>query len=95
MRYGKSGGFIAVRIGVEENVAVLRVQDGGPGVPVAERERVFDRFYRILGSDAEGSGLGLSIVREIASRHGGTVVLLDAPTGPGLLVEVRLPECSA
>ena len=95
MRYGKSGGLIAVGIGVEGNVAVLSVQDDGPGVPVAERERVFDRFYRILGSDAEGSGLGLSIVREIASRHDGTVVLLDAPTGRGLLVEVRLPERSA
>ena len=58
---------------------------------MAERERVFDRFYRILGDDTEGSGLGLSIVREIAGRYDGTVALLDSSAGRGLLVEVRLP----
>ncbi|HEV2678391.1 MAG TPA: sensor histidine kinase N-terminal domain-containing protein [Aliidongia sp.] len=92
MSYGQDGGAIAVSICRREKLAVLRVQDDGPGVPVAERERVFDRFYRILGTDTEGSGLGLSIVREIADRHGGTVVLLDSPSGGGLLVEVTLPE---
>lgn len=92
MCYGRDGGMIAVGICLEGDVAVLRVQDDGPGVPVAERERVFDRFYRVLGTDTDGSGLGLSIVREITDRHGGTVALLDTPSGQGLLVEVRLPD---
>jgi two-component system OmpR family sensor kinase len=50
-----------------------RVSDSGPGIPADERERVFDRFYRGVGSDAPGSGLGLAIVRSIAERHGASV----------------------
>lgn len=92
MRYVPFGGQVAVDVGGDRGTAILRVQDDGPGVPVAERERVFDRFYRILGTDTEGSGLGLSIVREIANRSGGAVALLDSPAGEGLLVEVRLPR---
>jgi two-component system sensor histidine kinase TctE len=95
MRYVPFGGQVAVAIGLDQGTAVLHVQDDGPGVPHVERERVFDRFYRILGTDTEGSGLGLSIVREIASRYGGAVALLDSPTGQGLLVEVKLPELAA
>jgi signal transduction histidine kinase len=71
----------------------IEVVDDGPGIPAADRERVFHRFTRLddaRARDAGGSGLGLAIVRELVRRHGGTVTLGDA--GPGLRVEVRLPK---
>ncbi|MCW5223271.1 sensor histidine kinase [Verminephrobacter aporrectodeae subsp. tuberculatae] len=71
---------------------LLQVEDSGPGVPEAERELVFQPFYRALGNDADGSGLGLSIVREIARRHGAGVALEDARPGrhpPGTRLSVR------
>jgi signal transduction histidine kinase len=75
--------------------AVVTVVDDGPGVPEADRERVFDRFTRLddaRARDAGGAGLGLSIVRELVRRHGGAVTLADA--NPGLRVDVRLPLTS-
>ncbi len=71
----------------------ITVCDDGPGIPAADRERVFDRFTRLddgRARDAGGAGLGLAIVRELVRRHGGTVTLGDA--GPGLRVDVRLPK---
>jgi two-component system OmpR family sensor kinase/two-component system sensor histidine kinase QseC len=68
----------------------LRVDDSGPGIPPAERERVFARFHRREGSAEGGSGLGLAIVRAVAARHGASVTLGDAPLG-GLRVEVAFP----
>jgi two-component system sensor histidine kinase TctE len=75
---------------------LLEVEDSGPGVPEAERERIFERFYRVLGSGREGSGLGLAIVREIARRHGASVEVDGARafaggTGPGACFRVRFP----
>jgi signal transduction histidine kinase len=74
---------------------LVTVADDGPGIPAADRERVFDRFTRLddaRARDDGGSGLGLAIVRELVRRHGGRVRLLDVPSGgPGLLVEVDLP----
>ena len=70
----------------------ITVTDDGPGIPEADRERVFDRFTRLddgRARDAGGSGLGLAIVRELTRRHGGTVTLGDA--GPGLRVDIDLP----
>ena len=64
-----------------KNELVLQVEDSGPGIPVAERERIFEPFYRILGTEADGSGLGLPIVLEIAHQHGATVTLHE--THPG------------
>jgi two-component system sensor histidine kinase TctE len=71
---------------------VLQVEDSGPGVPEAERELVFQPFYRALGTEADGSGLGLPIVLEIAQQHGGSVSLEDARPGqrpPGARFAVR------
>jgi signal transduction histidine kinase len=71
---------------------LVTVTDDGPGIPLADRERVFDRFTRLddaRARDAGGSGLGLAIVRELTRRHGGTVVLKDAV--PGVRAELRLP----
>ena len=72
----------------------LGVADAGPGIPKAERERVFERFQRVSGDPTRGSGLGLPIVRAVAERHRGSVVLEDAGTGTacrGLVVRVSLP----
>jgi signal transduction histidine kinase len=73
---------------------MISVSDDGPGIPAADRERVFDRFTRLddaRARDAGGSGLGLAIVRELVRRHGGTVVLRGTSPPPGLRVDVRLP----
>lgn len=67
----------------------VRVEDSGPGIPEAERERVFDRFYRAPGADVPGSGLGLAIVRAIAQRHGARVEIGRSETLGGLRVDVR------
>jgi two-component system OmpR family sensor kinase/two-component system sensor histidine kinase QseC len=91
VRYGGRGGRVQVQVGGDEAAVVVRVDDSGPGIPVAERSRVFDRFYRRAGSETTGSGLGLAIVRAIAERHGAEVRLDDSPLG-GLRVELRLPR---
>ncbi|HMT65748.1 MAG TPA: sensor histidine kinase N-terminal domain-containing protein [Ottowia sp.] len=70
----------------------LEVEDNGPGVPPAERELVFQPFYRALGTNVDGTGLGLPIVREIAEQHGASVSLTDAHPGqqpPGARFVVR------
>ena len=75
--------------------AVMEIEDNGVGIPEAERERVFERFYRVLGSDADGSGLGLAIVREIAELHRADIALLANPQGRGTLVQVSFPRRDA
>lgn len=90
VRHAGAGGSVRVQVVAEGTEAVLRVDDSGPGIPPAERARVFDRFYRRDGGDAVGSGLGLAIVRAIADRHGARVELGDAPLG-GLRAELRMP----
>lgn len=79
LRYTPAGGRVTVRLHPSEtsNGIDLDVEDSGCGIAESERERVFDRFYRVLGSQADGSGLGLSIVREIAQKHGAVVCILD------------------
>ncbi|MDP3619540.1 MAG: ATP-binding protein, partial [Ramlibacter sp.] len=76
----------------EAGVLVLEVEDSGPGIPPAERELVFQPFYRALGTNVDGSGLGLPIVREIARQHGAEISLEDAHPGhspPGIRVVIR------
>ncbi|MBX9937561.1 MAG: sensor histidine kinase N-terminal domain-containing protein [Burkholderiaceae bacterium] len=89
-------GVVTARVLVEPETrsVVLQVEDSGPGVPEAERELVFQPFYRALGTEADGSGLGLPIVLEIARQHGAEVSLDDAHPGqtpPGALFTVRFP----
>jgi len=88
IRYTHSGGHITVRVSAAESKVVLSVEDDGPGIPEADRERVFERFYRVLGSGAEGCGLGLAIVREIAERHQAEVVLSARGDGSGTVVRI-------
>ena len=73
--------------------AVITVRDSGPGIPAEERERVFDRFYRLDRSRSRqtgGSGLGLAIAREIVQLFNGTIRVVDTD-GPGTTIETRLP----
>jgi two-component system sensor histidine kinase TctE len=79
LRYTPRGGTVTVRVHTTDTLALLEVEDSGPGIAPDERERVFDR---VLGTAAEGSGLGLAIVREIAQRHGADVSLGDNPLAP-------------
>ena len=80
----------------DDGVVLLQIDDDGAGIPVEERDRVFERFVRLdeaRARDHGGSGLGLAIVAEVAAAHGGTVVGTDAPGG-GARLEVRLPVLS-
>lgn len=90
LRYTQPGGRVTVGVGREGDTALLWVEDNGPGIPEVERTQVFERFYRIIGTEPEGSGLGLAIVREVVDGAGGSVTLGRA-VGGGLLVSVRLP----
>ncbi len=106
--YTPAGGTVTVRVVHDPfgQVVVLQVDDTGPGIPPAERELVFQPFYRTLGTDVDGSGLGLAIVAEIAQQHGAEVQIEDArpaqggheaaedtslPAGRGTRVTVRFP----
>ncbi len=91
IRYCPSGACITVRVAATATGCCLEVEDDGPGIPPAERERVFDRFYRSPGTDTEGSGLGLAIVREVVRVHGGRITLGEGSEGKGLRVRVSLP----
>jgi two-component system sensor histidine kinase QseC len=85
------GGQVFVIVRCEDDAVVLSVEDRGPGIPAEQRQRVFERFYRLPGAVGEGSGLGLSIVQRIAALHGASVKLRDRDGGPGLVVDVTFP----
>lgn len=87
LNYTPEGGAVTVRLLHDHygRVVVLQVEDTGVGIAEAERELVFQPFYRALGTNVDGSGLGLAIVREIAERHGAVVTVEDVrPRGPGV-----------
>ena len=95
LRHTPAGGKVDVEAVLADGRPSLRVTDSGPGISPAERERVFDRFYRsAISAATTGSGLGLAIVRAVAQRHDATVSLDDAPGG-GLLVSVRFAATAA
>jgi two-component system OmpR family sensor kinase len=89
--YTPKGGCVNLSTSIENARPHIRVEDTGPGIAPEERARVFDPFYRVLGSDTDGSGLGLSIVGAIAARIGATVEFSDAVPN-GLVVTVVLPD---
>jgi heavy metal sensor kinase len=88
------GGFVAVSLEANGDGVRLSVEDSGPGVPPEERQRIFQRFYRIprtsAGAADDGSGLGLAIVQGIAQAHGGHVEIVEAPRG-GSVFRVVFP----
>lgn len=75
IKYSDSGGMVRVTLQARQDPLCVNVEDSGPGIPPEERERVFDRFYRRVESTESGSGLGLSIARDIAGRHGASISL--------------------
>ncbi len=92
MRHTPDAGVIRIAVDDDASGTVLRVDDSGAGIPEAERERVFERFYRARGST--GVGLGLSIVSSIVEAHRAVIALGRSPLG-GLRVEVRFPRAAA
>ena len=103
LQYTPDGGTVTVRIVADPfgQVLVLQVEDNGPGIPEAERELVFQPFYRALGTNVDGSGLGLAIVKEIADRHSAQLTVEPARLSPGAgerpgtLFTVRFPVQAA
>jgi two-component system, OmpR family, sensor histidine kinase QseC len=89
------GGRVALAVAAGDAQALLTISDDGPGIPYAERARAFERFYRIPGSAAGGSGLGLSIVGRVVELLRGEIELASPATGTGLTVTVTLPFTGA
>jgi len=90
VRYSRKGGRITVRVRARPRPAI-EVCDDGPGVPAAERARIFERFHRVLGTAQDGSGLGLAIAQEIALLHGAEILLSDDADGVGTTFSVIFP----
>jgi signal transduction histidine kinase len=88
-RHGRPGGHARLRVSADGAGAEILVEDDGPGIPLAERERVIRRFARGQNAAAGGSGLGLAIVEAEARRHGGTLTLSASELG-GLLARVTI-----
>ncbi len=94
VRYTREGGRVTVRVSSGPTPRVS-VSDDGPTIPQSERERVFERFHRLLGTHYEGSGLGLAIVREIAELHGASIVVAEDSDGTGNTFTVCFPEVAS
>ncbi|HTH45824.1 MAG TPA: sensor histidine kinase [Oxalicibacterium sp.] len=96
LRYSPAGAIVTIRCEAHEGCAAIQVEDDGPGIPLEERGLVFERFYRRAASVAiAGSGLGLSIVREVVQGLGGTVSIGTPRHGRGCLVCVEVPQSEA
>lgn len=91
IKYTAPGGHVTVRARAGAR-AVIEVEDNGIGIPLEERDSIFERFYRVLGTDAEGSGLGLAIAAEIAELHQARIDLLTGSGGSGSLFRVSFPR---
>lgn len=90
-KYGREPGRISVHVEERSGQVLISVTDDGPGIPVEDQERIFERFYRVGGSTAVGTGLGLAIARGLVELHGGTFAVLSAP-GAGSTFTVTLPR---
>jgi two-component system sensor histidine kinase TctE len=87
IKYTPEGGRVTVRLHAVSDW-ILEVEDTGIGIAREDRPRIFERFYRALGTDAEGSGLGLAIVREIADLHRVSIEVLDNPGERGTVIRL-------
>jgi two-component system OmpR family sensor kinase len=95
VKYTPQGGTVDIAVRRDQERATISVEDSGPGIPPEERERVFDRFYRIAGSEAAGSGLGLAIIKAIAERHGAVLTLGQSERLGGLAARVAFPVAAS
>ncbi|MEH6403769.1 MAG: HAMP domain-containing sensor histidine kinase, partial [Sneathiella sp.] len=91
LTYCEKGAHITVRFFKADGKAVLEVEDNGPGIPVDEQLKIFERFYRIPGGIEEGCGLGLPIVKEIISRHSGSITIINENSKKGTLFRLNFP----
>ncbi|MEN4921153.1 ATP-binding protein [Achromobacter spanius] len=91
IKHAPADSRIGLRLERDGQRTSLLIDDEGPGIAPEERERVFDRFYRVPGNTQHGSGLGLAIARAIADRHGAAITLQDTPAGHGLRARVDFP----
>ncbi len=92
IRYSPEGSTVSIKPQYHHGQLVLHVIDNGPGVPKELRERIFERFFRVIGSQATGSGLGLGIVQQIAKLHGAEIRLETPESGRGLDFQVWFPK---
>jgi signal transduction histidine kinase len=95
IRYTPNGGHVAINAYQRHSGLCVDVTDDGPGIPVADRERVFERFCRLAEQNKPGTGLGLTICRRIAELHGARIELVDGAGGKGLTVRLRFPAPAA
>ena len=95
VKYTPAGGTVTIRCGLVGAKALLEVEDDGPGIPVDERARVLERFYRVQGTGGEGNGLGLAIAQEIARVHHSQLVLQSGLHGRGLRLSMLLEPAPA
>jgi signal transduction histidine kinase len=91
IRYTPAGGRVEVVVAQSAEAVAVSVRDDGPGVAMEHRERIFDRFFRVVGAVTPGSGLGLSIVRSIAARHGALISTSTGLNGRGISFVVAFP----
>lgn len=93
IKYTPEGGYVRMGLGIKNQMLVVTVEDNGPGIPDAEKEHIFDRFYRLDDSrarDTGGTGLGLAIAKEAVLLHGGDISVKDARSG-GSVFTIEIP----
>ncbi len=94
VKYTPEGGYVHIELKDEADCAVVMIEDNGPGIPEEERDKIFDRFYRLDDSrarDTGGTGLGLAIAKEAVAMHGGTIEVTSPQDTCGSIFAVRLP----
>jgi two-component system sensor histidine kinase QseC len=92
IRYSPENSLVTIKIQKTRQFTILRVIDNGPGIPEQLKRRVFERFFRVMGTQAAGSGLGLGIVQKIAKLHGAVIKLVTPKGGQGLDFQVKFPN---
>jgi two-component system sensor histidine kinase KdpD len=95
-RYSPANSEIRVSATRDVDDVVIEISDEGPGIPEADREKVFDPFYRVHERDRKsGTGLGLSICRGIMRAHGGEITAHESTTGSGAMLRLRIPQATS
>ncbi|MCR4693135.1 MAG: cell wall metabolism sensor histidine kinase WalK [Firmicutes bacterium] len=93
IKYTPEGGFVRMGLGIKNQMVIVTIEDNGPGIPDSEKERIFDRFYRLDDSrarDTGGTGLGLAIAKEAVVLHGGEISVKDGKNG-GSIFTISIP----
>ena len=89
--HAPEGGRVTVRLRQDALAARITVEDNGPGIPAADRPRLFERFYRGSNAAPGSAGIGLALARELARAQGGEVTAANRTDGPGACFTLRLP----